>query len=296
MGKLDFSFMDKRCVSVHNKKSFCGYGRDLEFKKDLLEKSKIPYKETVSGSMSILEYNGFKYLYSILDNKGEMNGAFANACKSVLASVEKFKKEHGKLDSGVSVTSYVNQGFTTDYVLENLTEISLVDVSHCYWRIAYNFGLIDQVLYEKYKSDRDIRLKSIGCLNKPSFVTEFKNGEYIQNVIENKNKWAWDFIVYKSYQAVLSVKKSLNNNIFAYQTDGVYLQTCDAIKASEIFNEFNLPNKVVNYIIVGYYSQYIVLENKETGLWKRANLGITTGIKKVLRKIDKIEYEKNSKE
>ncbi|MDF0682451.1 MAG: hypothetical protein P0116_15955, partial [Candidatus Nitrosocosmicus sp.] len=198
----------------------------------------------------------------------------------------KFQEEHGKLRSWKYKTNYRNDEMLAEYVSSGGREVSLVDVDHCYWRILFINNVISEKLYEKYKKNRDARVISVGCLNKRQTIVKKKGYEVLEKqVIENPFNWVWNFVCWTTYKVITKAIEACDDNIFAYQSDGIYMPTKYAPKAMSVIRSFDLECKTIKYQIIGRNSNYVVLAD-EKGKLKRANLGRIRDLMKILPHVD----------
>jgi hypothetical protein len=292
--KLDFSVIDPKVPKPKAKVFFCGGETRFEFKEKSLKNFKVPYTLHQSGNAAVIVSNGTSYKYDLGGNLRGYNTRILQCCRAVNVDIRRFLSENEPLKSHKSIGIYVNQGYTTSYFLNGGRDVSLVDIDHCFWRIAFNSGIISEKTYMKFKDDRDARLIAIGCTARNE-RTEMFDGEKViySEVVPNPFRWVWDYIVFQSYKTVDSVRELVNNEIFAYMTDGIYLPEYVADAAAQKIESSGFNVKVKRYSIVGYTgSHWFVLQDKVTGEWKRANLGMSAAIKSYLPHIDNLEFNR----
>ena len=293
MGRLDFSIVDKRLAKVEDKQMFGGRVEQLNFKLQILNKFKIPHTVHSEGSIVVVSANGFNYRYNINESDSGYAVDILQCCKAVKSDVRKFTKENGPLSSSKAVSLFTNQGFTTSFIVSGNKEVSLVDIKHCYWKILSNFKIISEKTYLKFKDNRDARLVAVGCLQRTKKVEQNNGTEVVKKEIkQGVYSWVWRFVQYKAYKAIDTVCNAIQWRIFSYVTDGIYLPTESVNKAVDILKQIGFDVSIRNFKIVGYCNHYIVLEDLQTGSWKRANLGISSAIKEALRHISVLELNK----
>lgn len=274
MGILDLTSIDAR----RKKQNFiCSFGGNLDKfakQKAFLDKNNIPYIVRESGQLrTITDANNKQTTYmDSLYTKEEMPEIF-RCIQSLTKSVDEYEKENGKIESGKYITGYVNEGLLKEQLLEGNSQITLVDINHCYWRILYNSKIINDELYEKYLKSRAARLVAVGSMKKQTTIISKIRGIVRKELIDNPRLWVWEHVCFQSYLAVSSVKELAMNNIYAYNVDGIYLPEKYALTSCQHLEKMGLPAKIIVYEVHGKSKQYTVLRNLKTGKFKRANLG-----------------------
>lgn len=299
MGKLDFSVIDKRVKKRVNRNEFGGFLEKFNYDVSVLKKNNTPYRIQRDGSIGYLHYGNLIKKYILISRgcfKGTYDETVLCACKDVKREAKAFIATGKKLDYGIGETYFTNNLFTSEYVLSGGTDVSLVDINHCYWRIAFLDGIITEKTYLKYINEKDARLVAIGNLNKTKMYEYSDGGGNVTAWVESQETaWLWDYIVYRAYKIVNEVKESLGGKIFSYITDGIYMPPEYCERAMLVLKGLDMNSKIENYKIVGSYGHYIVLENQSNGLWKRANLGTGQAISKSLKQISKEDFNENCK-
>lgn len=287
MGKLDFSRTDKRYSKPKNKVEVGGGVATLDgTMKFYAQHKRSFYLEENNGYTEIITMDGKRTRF-ITDKTDKKGSDVLHACKAVKKDVRKFAEENEIYKHGEYMATFNNVPYTSDYILSGGEDVSYVDINHCYWRILYNFGIITERTYDMYKNNRDARLVSVGNLNRRKFKKLYKDGVYLKTIeYPNEFKWAWDFVCFTTYKAIKGVVNHCHGEIFAFFTDGVYLPVKHAAAASEYLSKIGLPNTCDFYKVVGKAENRLILQNTDTGVYKRANMSVNLEVKHKLKKID----------
>ncbi len=307
MGKLDFSVIDgrhKKDKASSTSRDFGGGQRSFSQKKAFLDLHKISYIETSSGNMNtIIDSAGRETVYMDNGQYQIPNIEIMQACREVIVDVKRYVKklEASKGDDIIKKFHFpvINtQGVFDDnlynFVVKGGKQLKLIDARHCYWRIAYNYGIISKRTYDKWKENRDARLVALGNLSKSKSMSLMIDGKKEVKVIKNKHEWVWDFICYKAYEAISSAVKACKNEVFSYNTDGVYLPPKYSQTALKVLRKFGLPSKSTLFQIVGISGHYCVLKDlSQGGFYKQASVGKIDRLREILPTVDYKELRVN---
>ncbi len=138
-----------------------------------------------------------------------------------------------------------------------------VDVSHCYWRIAYLLGYITIRMYKSvltedktndYKLWRNIALSSTIA---PKIVTHFEYGELIEEVKEDTSatKIMYQNIRFTAYNIIGEAKEAIGKKgCLNYRIDGMLILPKHLRKVKKVFEKHDLLYEVVECRKVGEYS------------------------------------------
>jgi len=309
MGRLNFKTIDVNASDVYSRVNFAGGAKSFDFRVNNLAKRKVPHTIQIKGNVAIVTSNGFDYRYKLKVEEEEIKGKteeeraklkkdaesevirIMHCCKAVRNDLKQFLKNNEPYSFGKSETVFVSQAVTGYFIHSGGRNIALVDIKCCYWTVLRNFGIISDKTFEAYKDYRDPRLIAVGCLKRAKHI-KFHDGDAVVGTqVERSNaEWVWDFVVFKTYQAIKTVCDAVGWKVFSYITDGIYLPSDLAPQAVEILERLGFQVVVKEYKIVGYQSHYMVLESA-SGFYKRANLGMSSGIKSSLREISSNEFE-----
>lgn len=106
--------------------------------------------------------------------------------------------------------------------------IAGTDINHCYWRIAYNFGIISERTYEKgldenFKTLRLAALSSLGATKQYQVVKGGMITNEVVNIGGNEQlQTIYKLIRYTCYRYMQNLKKMLEFDFLAYRTDCIY--------------------------------------------------------------------------
>jgi hypothetical protein len=103
-----------------------------------------------------------------------------------------------------------------------------IDVKHCYWRIAYLLGIINEKTYKyyadykKYKLARNIALSSLATSKEREY---FVNGEYVFTLTSDTGPYRslYTNIRYKAYNTMGSIYEMVREHSLGYQVDGIWV-------------------------------------------------------------------------
>lgn len=205
------------------------------------------YILTKNGAMTIIDDGITKKKYTTKPITTE-GAKIMQCCKEVKRDALKFLELNPDIESrtGAYEITGTNLAFIGEWSKKNKDndEIALVDLNHAYFRVAYLFGIVSEKTYLKWKDNRDARLIALGSFNR-SAVSDLKKGDKVMETVKVENDLTpvWNYIVFKTYKAVISVCMQLNHQYFQFQTDGIYLPVELADKAMLMFDKFDLPSK-----------------------------------------------------
>jgi len=124
--------------------------------------------------------------------------------------------------------------------MEDGQEFYLVDVKHCYWRIAYLKGYIDKNLYESVVEHKDPAFKlwrnmSLSCIIAPKKVQIFKNGKEYPPIEEDTTlyKQIYSNIRYTAWNIFGRICDKIGQDfVIGYNTDGIMVFDNDVSKVT----------------------------------------------------------------
>lgn len=108
-------------------------------------------------------------------------------------------------------------------------EFILIDVKHCYWRIAYLKGYVSKKLYESVIEHEDPQFKlwrnmSLSCIIAPKKVQVFKNGREYPLIEEDTTlyKRIYSNIRFTAWNIFGNICENIGlENVLGYNTDGI---------------------------------------------------------------------------
>jgi hypothetical protein len=135
------------------------------------------------------------------------------------------------------------------------TEFYLIDASHCYWRIAYVMGCINEKLYSKYAEDKDyktLRLIALSILVTRIKREYYRDGKLAYELETDTDTYrvVYQNIRYYAYNNSGQVKDAMPDLCIGYRVDGIYLLPEGLRKAKAIFKKNGLLYKTVKCIKV----------------------------------------------
>src|ERR1035437_5945362 len=215
MGKIDFSIIDGRYKKPKFKKKFGGKIANCAKRTAFLDKNNIQYTTRRAGNVMVLiDANLNEITYMDKPEYLKSNGKdVLSACKKVAECVDSFTEKHGPIEYGNAATQFSNDINIYEHILNGNDTVSLVDINHCYWRLLYNYKIITEAVYNEFKTKRDARIVATGNLNKTTTAVLSDGKERSYKKVENQRDWAWHFVVYKTYKAIMAIKEKVNNNI-----------------------------------------------------------------------------------
>ena len=269
-------------MSKSNNVLFSGKASAYNFKIKMLAKNNMPFVVKKDGSMCIVDDGLNKYSYSTSDNM--LDHKVLMCCKDTKKCATEFvAKNKTKVFYNVS-PHFCDDYALEQYVLSGGNRICLIDINHCYWRIAYNEGIVNKNVYMKYRDNKEARTTAIGCFKRPSIYIEYVGTKKIKEVVVNNQlSWLWNYIVYKCNYAMEKVRKKTKGNVFLYHTDGAYVSLEYADLAIEVLKSLNLDSKKIDYEICGFDSKSkYLLSDTTTGEVKSLNMHVSLKVKQKL--------------
>lgn len=125
-----------------------------------------------------------------------------------------------------------------------------VDLSHAYWRVAYNLGVITEKTYHKglgIKS-KAVRLSSLSILGTQKSYYKIIDGEFTgKKVIERRRNAklenVYKLIRFTVYKYMFELKNKLGKDFFYYKVDAIFYR--DTPENNELVKNFFLKKKLV---------------------------------------------------
>ncbi len=254
---------------------FAGGAKALSRRLELLKKNNEKFLCTQEGSVTIIDDGVTKKKYVAREITPE-GTKIMQCCKEVKKDALLFLEKNLHLEAVIRhhKVHQTNPLYFQEFLKTNPTEIALVDVDHCYFRIAYLFNVISHKTYEKWKTQRDPRLTALGSFGRIK-TADLMVGKKVMDTgkIKNDLVLVWKFILYKTFKAVSGVCHILGDKYFSYVTDGIYLPIQYAGIAQSAFASFDLPAKIILFSIEQIKPGAIILKNKETGDIKTVSFG-----------------------
>ncbi|MEM4271258.1 MAG: hypothetical protein QXO70_04160 [Candidatus Pacearchaeota archaeon] len=238
-------------------KEFKGFIKDL---KDRKSKFIIDTKRTVSsiimgGKFFALSRN--KNHIGKDEKKTEIISLFAQVAKSVTSHIEKnnftverIPQRHPSSDTNRLKYAKMKIG----------AEFWYVDVSHCYWRIAFLRKYITPKLYENVLKKPELKIyrnMALACIVAPRKRQYFDDGEMILEITEERGLWKmiYDNIRFTSYNLMGDISKQVEKNFIAYRTDGIMVTKPALPKVKKMLTDAGFAYTVTRCIKIddGHY-------------------------------------------
>jgi hypothetical protein len=117
-----------------------------------------------------------------------------------------------------------------------------IDMSHCFWRIAYMKGYITERLYLSILSQpemKQFRNMSLACIVAPVSRKYFDNGKKINEIYEDKRLHTiiYNNIRFTAYNLIGDIQRYLPESVISYKTDAVIVQKSGLAKVKKIFKD-----------------------------------------------------------
>jgi hypothetical protein len=258
--------------------------------------NKKSYKVTKYGSLTEVEIGNNKYKFVIKDGDDNRLGA---CCKAVIRDVNEFTENYGKLPSTKKPVIVRHPLPFQSHIMKGEREVYLVDINSCYWTILRNANIVSERIHQKYVNDKLLRLKAVGNLKKQRVSINYIDGRMVkttENIEQNPNSWAWDYVIYKAHEAYLKVRKEIGDNVFMFKTDCFYIakEYVDAVK--EVLTKNNFEYSVTKHTVLGMKGSQVAVCN-EDGEEKLAHYELTRATISCLQDEQyTIDYEKSVKQ
>jgi len=117
-----------------------------------------------------------------------------------------------------------------------------IDISHCFWRIAFLKGYIGKNLYEKVLTQPELKVQrnmSLALIVAPRERTYYRYGVRIANIIEDKRMYRtiYDNIRFIAYNMMGDCMEVSKNNFIAYRTDGIMIDKAAINKVKKLIDD-----------------------------------------------------------
>lgn len=182
------------------------------------------------------------------ENKREMLTLMSQVSKNVTKfiinngyTVERIPQRHPSLDTNRIKYSEMKVG----------DEFFYVDISHCFWRIAYLKKYITPKLYEntlkkpELKTFRNMSLACIVASRKREYV---ENGITVLEITEERGvfKTLYDNIRFICYNTMGDLAREVPNHFVAYRTDGIMVTKPALKKVKDSLKESGFDYTVIS--------------------------------------------------
>lgn len=144
-------------------------------------------------------------------------------------------------------STYINRDLI--YSLPLKTELNLLDIRHCYWRIAYLKGYINEKLYKKalgsdYKTLRNIAL---ACIVSAKGKIYYENGVKINEIWCDHTLYRtiYDNIRFYAYNVLQEILGEVGEKyILACRTDSVLVLPSKISEVAKVFKSHDLSYRI----------------------------------------------------
>jgi len=142
--------------------------------------------------------------------------------------VEKIKDKHPSTKSKISnwKALEINEAFW------------YIDINHCYWRIAFLKGYINERLYKATLAKPELKIErnmSLAMIIAPKKRKYYKKGELVLEVEEDKRfcRIIYDNIRFTAYNLMGECMKLSGKSFLGYRTDGIMVKESAVNKIAE---------------------------------------------------------------
>ncbi len=164
-------------------------------------------------------------------------GLFSNVKKSITKFIT------NNINNLEEVPNIYPSKYSNRYLYNELSdgqEFYLIDVKHCYWRIAFLKGYIDKKLYESVIEHKDPTFKlwrnmSLSCIIAPKKVQIFKNGKEYPPIEEDMTlyKQVYSNIRFTAWNIFGKICDKIGKDyVIGYNTDGIMVFDNDVSKVT----------------------------------------------------------------
>lgn len=207
--------------------------KDLDLFKNNLIKKRATFKILSKRSEHIFVRDNVNLAKVESKNKVQIPfeaiSLFSQVKKSINKKLKQQIKNSETFESIISThpSQYFNR--LLFYEMADGEEFYLIDVKHCYWRIAYLQGYIDRKTYESVIKNLDPKYKlwrnmSLSCIIAPKKVTYFVNGRDKGTIEEDTTiyKIVYSNIRFTAWNLFGRICDRIGKeNVLGYNTDGI---------------------------------------------------------------------------
>lgn len=124
----------------------------------------------------------------------------------------------------------------------NGQEFYYLDISHCFWRIAYNCDYIDEKLYQKTLANPKLKLYrniALACIVAPMVAEYHDNGGVLFEISEDRSVYQtiYNNIRFISYNIMGTMDKMIKKYSIGYKTDGIMMTKQGLSKCKKFLEE-----------------------------------------------------------
>jgi hypothetical protein len=210
-----------------------------QFKENLLNR-KVPFTIEKKRNEVVFISNGKKIAKA--KSKNTISHAKKDETRNILSLFANVKKSINKhlIANGFDIDKTekkYDSTFSNRILFDSLptgTNFYYLDVKHCYWRIAYLNGYINENYYKKILENPDLKIyrnMALSCIIAPKTVEYYENGE-LTNIIEEDTtiyQTIYENIRFKAWNIFgsLCFEKIGKEKTIGYYTDGIMVLSDD---------------------------------------------------------------------
>lgn len=215
--------------------------KDLDVLKNNLIKKRMSFKIITKRSEITYVRNGKE----VAKLKGINRFGVSRDALSLFSNVKKSINKYiiNNLDNLEDVPNIYPSKYSNRMLYNEMSdgqEFYLIDVKHCYWRIAYLKGCIDKKLYESVIEHQDPAFKlwrnmSLSCIIAPKRVQIFKNGKEYPPIEEDTTlyKQVYSNIRFTAWNLFGRICDKIGKDfVIGYNTDGIMVFDNDVSKVT----------------------------------------------------------------
>jgi len=153
--------------------------------------------------------------------------------------------------------------------LPDNTDFEIIDVNHCYWRIAYLLGYISERIYKNTLKKSDMKLfrnMALSCTIAPKIREYYIDGKKINEIMEDTRMYQTMYknIRYTSYNIIGDICEKIGEkNCLGYRTDGIFVLPQFSKEVKRLMRKNRLTFKTVKCRKIDYGHYLQIDENKQ---------------------------------
>ncbi len=129
------------------------------------------------------------------------------------------------------------------------TTFYYVDISHCFWRIAYLKGYITKRLYESVLKQPELKTArniALACIVASKWRKYVVNGVFRCEITEDRTlqRVIYDNIRFTCYNTMGMIASFIEKNCIAYRTDGIMVDKVGLPKVKKLIRAQNFEYTV----------------------------------------------------
>lgn len=218
--------------------------KDLDLFKNNLIKKRATFKIYSKRSEFIFYRDGIQFAKLEKKNKLEIPMDAISLFSQVKKCINKHLMHQLKNNTNIDIveSTHPSQYFNRllFYEMADGEEFYLIDVKHCYWRIAYLKGYIDKKVYESVIKNIDPKFKlwrnmSLSCIIAPKRVQYYVNGRDKGLIEEDTTiyKIIYSNIRFTAWNLFGKICDRIGKeNVLGYNTDGIMVFQKDIPKVT----------------------------------------------------------------